>query len=257
MNLAEGTVNLPRFDDLGSYDFDFGTLYFTGDLTADNGIMVDVQGLADPAVIEDTDLSEFTFKWGNDDTPGDWEVATALREIKVRDLGGGVSRVTFTWDDNAIPTRNWLQTTIKAHPATGLATDDVFYFGNSAGETTDDFVVNYDDLLCEIWPVIFTAAGIESPADINRDGVINYDDLLDPNAWWDNVFKLRPLAAITPPAAPPPSPGLFDSVLSQGLSWAAEVVLFDELYGSSRNTDDEGMLEEDAADDVFAMYSEE
>ena len=219
--------------------------------------MIDIQGLADPAAIEDADLSEFDFRYGNDDTPGNWEVAAAPKEIKVRDLGGGVSRVTFIWDDNAIPTRNWLQTTIKAGPATGLAANDVFYFGNSAGETEGNFVVNYDDLLYSIWPVIFTSAGIESPADINRDGVINYNDLVDPNAWWGNVFKLPPLAEFTPPASSPPSPGLFDSVLSEDLSWAAEVVCFNELYSTSGGAKDDSDLEEDATDHAFAMYSEE
>ena len=220
-----------------------------------NGIMVDIQGLADPAAVADGDLSEFEFKYGNDDTPDDWLSAPGPSGVEVRDLGGDVSRVTFTWDDNAIPNRNWLQVTAKQQSATGLAADDVFYFGNSAGETTGDFVVNYDDLLYAIWPVIFTAVGAESPADINRDGVVNYDDLLDPNAFWDNVFKSPPLTEMSPPAPAAAASALFDSVLNEDLSWAAEVVSFDELYGTSKSPSKEGVLESRAADSLFNLYA--
>ena len=103
---------------------------------------------------------------------------------------------------------------------------------------------------------MFTIAPVDSPADVNRDGVINYDDLFDPNAWWDNVFGSPPLAPITPPA-PPPLLESIDSVFSDDLSWAAELVWFDELYGTSNDSEEEDILEETAVDGDFTMYSEE
>jgi hypothetical protein len=101
-----------------------------------NGIMVDIQGLADPIAVADGDLSEFDFRYGNDDTPDDWLPAPTPLEVTVRDIGGGVHRITFVWADKAIPNKNWVQVTVKEHPNTGLAADDVFYFGNTVGENT-------------------------------------------------------------------------------------------------------------------------
>ena len=221
-----------------------------------NGIMVDIEGLADPSAVADGDFGEFTFKFGNDDTPGDWLPAPDPADVEVRDLDGGVHRVTFTWADNAIPNRNWLQVTVKEHAATGLAVDDVFYFGNSAGETSGNFVVNYDDLFDVIWPVIFTTAPVDGPADVNRDGVINYNDLYNSNAWWDNIFVLPPLAKIAPPAAPAPAPLLesLDSVFGDDALWAAEIVWFDELYGTANGSEKDDVQEETAVDGVFAGY---
>ena len=44
----------------------------------------------------------------------------------------GVTRVEFTWADNAI-VNEWLRVTVKSDAATGLAAPDVFYFGNLIG----------------------------------------------------------------------------------------------------------------------------
>ena len=47
--------------------------------------------------------------------------------------------MTIIWADNAIQ-KQWLQVRVKANANTGLAADDVFYFGNSVGETGNSTV---------------------------------------------------------------------------------------------------------------------
>jgi hypothetical protein len=47
--------------------------------------------------------------------------------------------VTIIWANNAIE-KQWLQITVKATANTGLATADVFYFGNAVGEVGNSTV---------------------------------------------------------------------------------------------------------------------
>lgn len=98
-----------------------------------NGLIVDVGGLADPQTL---DAADFTFKVGNDNDPGRWADAPAPTSVTVRPGEGesGSDRVTITWADGAIA-NEWLQVTVLANGRTGLAEDDVFYFGNAVGET--------------------------------------------------------------------------------------------------------------------------
>ena len=232
---------------------------YTGYHRGINGIVVDIQGLVDPSAVEDNDFSEFVFKVGNDDTPGDWPPAPDPVDVDVRYLGGGVHRVTITWADNAIANKNWLQVTVKAHAATGLEADDVFYFGNSSGENTGDFRVDYSDAFDNIWPSLFTPdeIGVEHAGDVNRDGRIDYSDVFD--AVWPNLFGPSPLVQITPPAAPASPPQSTGFVFGENRPWAIELMWFDELYGTSSNSEEEedDTLEATAVDNVFAVYDEE
>jgi GH35 family endo-1,4-beta-xylanase len=222
-----------------------------------NGIMVDIQGLADPVAVADGDLSEFDFKYGNDDTPDDWSATPAPLEVTVRDIGGGVHRVTFIWADNAIPNKNWVQVTVKSHPNTGLAADDVFYFGNTVGENTGDFRVDYSDAFDIIWPLLGTplAIGPDHVADINRDGRIDYSDVFDD--LWPNLSGPAPLKPIHPPALPVAPLQSTDSVFEEGHSWAMEMIWFDKLYGGSGNSEEDDPLEATAVDGVFSVYYSE
>ena len=222
-----------------------------------NGIMVDILALADPAAVADDDFSEFVFRYGNDDTPDDWLPAADPVDVEVRDIGGGVHRVTIIWADNAIPNKQWLQVTVKQHPATGLAADDVFYFGNSSGENTGDFRVDYSDAFDNIWPSLFTPAeiGVENPADVNRDKRIDYSDVFD--AVWPNLFGPSPLVQLTAPTTPASLLESTDSVFGKNRPWAIELMWFNELYGGSDDSEEDDPLEATAVDGVFMMYSEE
>jgi predicted neuraminidase len=225
-----------------------------------NGIMVDIQGLADPIAVGDGDLGEFDFKYGNDDTPDDWLPAPTPLEVTVRDIGGGVHRVTFIWADKAIPNKNWLQVTVKEHPNTGLAADDVFYFGNTVGENTGDFRVDYSDAFDIIWPLLGTPLpiGPDHVADINRDGRIDYSDVFDD--LWPNLSGPAPLKPIHPPALPVAPLQSTDSVFDEKLSWEIELIWFDQAYGTSsgsHDSDEDNPLQATGVDGVFSVYYEE
>ncbi len=139
-----------------------------------NGIIIDVFRLAEPANI---DASDFTFKLGNDDTPGNWTDAPAPASI---DATAG--QIVLTWDDGAI--RNtWLEVTVLNTLHTGLLTPDVFYFGNAPGETgnsaTDARVDAADVLATRQNPrPFFNPAQIDTPYDFNRDRRVNAIDTL-------------------------------------------------------------------------------
>jgi hypothetical protein len=222
-----------------------------------NGIMVDIQGLADPIAVADGDLSEFDFRYGNDDTPGDWLPAPGPLEVAVRDIGGGVHRITFVWADKAVPNKNWVQVTVKQHPNTGLAADDVFYFGNSVGENTADFRVDYSDAFDIIWPLLGTPLpiGPDHVADINRDGRIDYSDVFDD--LWPNLSGPAPLKPIHPPTLPAAPFQSTGSVFDEKLSWEIELIWLDQLYGTSSgsgDSDEDDLLEATAVDGVFSVY---
>ena len=136
-----------------------------------NGIMVDIANLPGTPTAAD-----FTFKVGNDNNPSGWAAAPAPTGITVRSGAGidGSDRVTIIWADNAIA-KQWLQVTAKATPATGLASPDVFYFGNAVGETgnsaSDAMVKPTDEVGVRNNP--HSLGGSEGPASI--DDVYDFD----------------------------------------------------------------------------------
>ena len=145
-----------------------------------NGIMVDLSTLtATPTA------ADFTFKVGNDSNPANWPDAPAPSMISVRngDGDGGSDRVAIIWPEGAI-VNTWLEVTVKANAATGLATDDVFYFGNAVGETgnsasdaeitpTDEVGVRNNPHTLGINP-----AGIDDTYDFNRDQRVSPTDMI-------------------------------------------------------------------------------
>src|SRR5207248_5029700 len=96
-----------------------------------NGIIVDIAGL--PSGGASLSADDFIFKGGNDNNPSAWPAAPAPAAVTVRPGPSGASRIDITWPDGAIQ-KQWLQVTVKADANTGLATADVFYFGNAVGD---------------------------------------------------------------------------------------------------------------------------
>ena len=139
-----------------------------------NGVMVDILDLPGTP-----DASDFEFHVGNDDDPAGWAPAPNPAEVVVRPGEGhnGSNRITITWSNNAIE-KQWLQIRVKATAATGLESDDVFYFGNAIGETgnsTNEALVNgFDQAKIRANPV-FTSnpATVTNQYDINRDRLVN------------------------------------------------------------------------------------
>jgi len=199
-----------------------------------NGIMVDVAGLP----VSTLTAADFTFRYGNDDAPGAWPAAADPTTIAVRAGAGtgGSDRVTLVWADNAIPNGNWLQVTVLANDHTGLAANDVFYFGSAIGETgnsTTDAKVNSQDVTrIRNNYTGFGTVGIESVYDFNRDRKVNSQDVTICRNYYSGFTPLR---LITPPAAAPSptsAPALLakaivpDAVLTQpGAGWDASVYL--------------------------------
>ena len=145
-----------------------------------NGIMVDIANLSGTPTAAD-----FVFKVGNNSTPAAWATAPSPTSVSVRSGAGldGADRITVIWPDNAIQKR-WLQVTVKATAATGLAAAEVFYFGNAIGEmgnsTADARVGPTDEIGARNHPHSFGGpegpAGIDDVYDFNRDRKVGPTD---------------------------------------------------------------------------------
>jgi hypothetical protein len=96
-----------------------------------NGIMVDIAG-THPGVT----ASDFTFKVGNNSSPGSWATAPNPTAVTVRANAGasGSDRVELIWADSAIRDQ-WLEVVVAAIANTGLTVPDVFFFGNELADT--------------------------------------------------------------------------------------------------------------------------
>jgi YD repeat-containing protein len=141
-----------------------------------NGIMVDISGLGGTPTAED-----FGFKVGNVNNLASWVTAPTPSSITVRSGAGtaGSDRITIIWPDSVIQNR-WLEVTVLMTPRTGLASQDVFYFGNAIGETGDgisDCNVLVNDAL-RILNQMAVGVGISSPFDIDRAGSVLVNDAL-------------------------------------------------------------------------------
>ena len=151
-----------------------------------NGVMVDVQDFVDLSGLTTEQIGDYLqFRIGNDDDPDAWGDAPPILDVAVAP-GEGVDdsdRVTITWEDYAIQ-NEWLQVTVLANELTGLADDDVFYFGNAvaeAGNSGEDTLVTVTDLLLareNPHNILTNPAGIDYPYDYNRDGHVNAADVL-------------------------------------------------------------------------------
>jgi parallel beta-helix repeat protein len=177
-----------------------------------NGIMIDVANL-----LGTPRASDFSFRVGNDNNPAGWSVAPAPNPVVVRPGAGvnGATRVEITWPDGAI--RNeWLQVTMKSDAATGLATPDVFYFGNAIGESgtsiTDAIVDVNDELAARADPHNFRKpADLFNPHDYNRDGRVDATDQLIARNNGTDVTDAVGLISV--PATPSPAAAAAQAVL--------------------------------------------
>ena len=142
-----------------------------------NGLFIDIADLGSTQLVS----SDFGFATGNSSVASDYQPLGIDPAITVR-AGAGVNgsdRVTLIFPDGSV-TQTWLQVTVKANAATGLAIDDVFYFGNVIGETgnSDDAAVNLSDVsLARTNQSGFGSVGIDSIYDFDRNGRVNLADL--------------------------------------------------------------------------------
>lgn len=137
-----------------------------------NGVMLDVTGeRVNPAA------DDFRFEVTAPGASDGWAVAPAPASISRRAGAGvfGSDRITITWPDDAIVDR-WLRVTWHA-AVIGLAADEVFTFGNLAGETGDEAgaarVGPADVMRARLHSRPSAPAPLNSWFDFNRDGRIN------------------------------------------------------------------------------------
>jgi hypothetical protein len=146
----------------------------------------------------------------------------------------------LVWADNAIPNKNWLEVTVKASTTTtGLAADDVFYFGNAIGETgnsgSNTNVDATDELAARNNPrnslSPFGFATVTNVHDFNKDRSVNATDELiarnNPANTLAGRLNLIDLTGVML-SAPAPSPVIDESapvMQSAPLSLAAPIPL--------------------------------
>ena len=140
-----------------------------------NGLFIDLANLGSTALT----ASDFGFSTGNG---GAFQPLGVDPVITVR-AGAGVNgsdRVSVIFPDGSVA-KTWLQVTVKANAATGLLSDDVFYFGNVVGETgssSGNALVNLSDVsLTRRSQSGFGSVGIDSRYDFDRNGRVNLADL--------------------------------------------------------------------------------
>ena len=146
-----------------------------------NGVMIDLIGAAGVSSIT---ASDFSFKMGNDNMPGQWVAAPSPASVVVRAGAGvgGSDRVELIWTTTAV--RNaWLQVTVAATANTGLWNPDVFYFGSAVGYSgvaeSQNFAVvtGVDESMARINSgFLFNNIPITNRYDYDRNGSVSGSD---------------------------------------------------------------------------------
>ncbi|MCY2991905.1 MAG: M28 family peptidase, partial [Planctomycetota bacterium] len=186
-----------------------------------NGIMIDVARLAGAVTTAD-----FVFKVGNSNDPSTWAAAPAPQYPPAVRAGAGTAgsdRITLIWADDDPYTalrepgsisQQWLQVTLRATANTGLAADDVFYFGNAIAESGNSTVETNVDTNDEIGArnhphAASTPAARDDVYDYDRDQQVNANDELLARHNSTSAFTRLKLITVPslPAGAPPPSDG--------------------------------------------------
>jgi hypothetical protein len=162
-----------------------------------NGIFVDVKGLR-----RELTADEFDFAMSATGGSAEWAAAPTPATISRRAGAGvdGSDRVTLVWPNGSIVNR-WLRVTAKAREDNDFAADDVFYFGNLAGETGDESAgatVTANDVL-RTRAHLGRSTSLADWFDFNRDGRVNaLDQAIGRANFSRNLVMFTPAA---PPAA--------------------------------------------------------
>ena len=163
-----------------------------------NGFVIDLNDL-NQTPTTGTVGDFFEFHVGNDDTPASWTAAPSPTLVYQENVdASGTDRVFLTWADNAIE-NTWLEITVLANAATGLANPEVFYIGNAIGETGNDSanaIVNLADVAgVRANQTGFGSTDITDPYDFDRNEKVN---LVDLSIARSNQSGFSPLKLITP-----------------------------------------------------------
>ena len=142
-----------------------------------NGIFIDVQGMPGTPTVDD-----FEFRIGNDSDLATWQAAPAPLQFLVRggEGAGGSDRIAMTWGHHDIANK-WLEVRILANERTGLAADDVFYWGSAVGDTGDSAFNTFVDVTDSVrieanFRDFLNPAPLDDPFDLNRDRFVDATD---------------------------------------------------------------------------------
>jgi hypothetical protein len=208
-----------------------------------NGIVVDVAGL--PSSTTNTQLAaslQFA-NWNGIDVSGFVALpGTAIPTVTIT-FGagvGGAARATITFPDNTLQ-NTWLQVTVLANATTGLAANDVFYFGNviaevNQGNTATRLRVNAADTSAvrNNQSTGTNSAGVTNIYDINRDGRVN---AFDTSIVRNNQQTSGIVAPITAPSFRPARSGRGSSNVGASGGVGVAPILGWAVGGKSAGTD--------------------
>jgi hypothetical protein len=154
---------------------------YTSAASGITGIMIDIDQLPDGSQVG---LADFEFRQGNSQDTSSWSTAPLPSSLGIRFNVGldGADRLSLLWAAGAIR-GEWLEVRVKATGNTGLATDDLFYFGNAPGEsgnsTANAQVNGVDFQAVRNNPHTFlNPAEVGNAYDFNQDRRVNATDLL-------------------------------------------------------------------------------
>jgi len=166
-----------------------------------NGVIIDIDGPSDASALS---AADFILSTGNGDLISDFSPLSTVPDVSVR-VGGGIDgsdRVTLTLP-NGLVTGTWLSVTVLANGNTGLAQNDLFYFGNSIGDTGDvsanALVSAADESGARNNHRNFTnRAGADDIYDFNRDSLVtSIDEIIARNNITDFADALQLIVAPT------------------------------------------------------------
>ncbi len=208
-----------------------------------NGLVVDIAGLSASTTPSQL-LSSLGFaQWDGIAAAGFVALpGTAIPSVAISGGAGvgGSARATITFPDNTVQ-NTWLQVTVLANAITGLAANDVFYFGNvigdvNIGNTATRLRVNELDTsaLRNNQSTGANSVGVTNLYDINRDGRVN---ALDTSIVRNNQQTSGIVAPITAPAARAARSSGSSSSLGASRSVNAAPILGWAVGGQSTGTD--------------------
>ena len=176
-----------------------------------NGLIVDIAGL--PATVTNAQmLASLQFAHWNAISAGGFAALPVAAVPTVTILSnsgvGGSARIKITFPNNTLQ-NTWIRVTVLANNTTGLAVNDVFYFGNvigevNAGNTQTRLRVNATDTgaVRSNQSTAANSASVTNIYDVNRDGRVNATDT---GIVRSNQQTAGIVAPITVPGAIPPS----------------------------------------------------
>jgi endonuclease/exonuclease/phosphatase family metal-dependent hydrolase len=148
-----------------------------------NGIVVDLTNAPSLATVDAASFQFATWSSFPDSTPNFISVNPTVA-VSTFATGGtnGEGRIKLVFEDNVIQD-SWLRVTVLANASTGLANNDVFYFGNARGDVTpnasfpSEIAINALDLNQARNNQLPLGAVVSNIYDVDKSGAVNGLDL--------------------------------------------------------------------------------